>query len=75
MLAWVAPKASKPQAEDNIMGEATANPIYVALLCIARCLVPLVILFGISYLLRRFGIVAKPAPPPEEYQKREDNGY
>jgi hypothetical protein len=57
------------------MGDPTANPIYVALLCIARCLVPLVILFGISYLLRRFGIVAKPAPPPEEYQKREDNGY
>jgi hypothetical protein len=57
------------------MGDATANPIYVAMLCIARCLVPLVILFGISYLLRRFGIVKKPAPPPEEYQKSEDNGY
>jgi hypothetical protein len=75
MLAWVTPKASRSQAEDNIMGDPTANPIYVALLCIGRCLVPLVILFGISYLLRRFGIVAKPAPPPEEYQKREDNGY
>jgi len=75
MLAWVAPIGFIPQAEDNIMGDATANPIYVALLCIARCLVPLVILFGISYLLRRFGIVAKPAPPPEEYQKNEDNGY
>jgi hypothetical protein len=57
------------------MGEATANPFYVALLCVARCLVPLVILFGISYLLRRFGIVAKPAPPPEDYQKSQDNGY
>jgi hypothetical protein len=75
MLAWVALQGSIPQAEDNIMGDATANPIYVALLCIGRCLVPLVILFGISYLLRRFGIVAKPAPPPEEYQKSEDNGY
>jgi NADH:ubiquinone oxidoreductase subunit B-like Fe-S oxidoreductase len=75
MLAWVAPIASRHQAEDIIMGDATANPIYVAMLCIARCLVPLVILFGISYLLRRFGIVKKPAPPPEEYQKSEDNGY
>jgi hypothetical protein len=75
MLARVDLKGSIPQAEDNIMGDATANPIYVALLCIARCLVPLVILFGISYLLRRFGIVAKPAPPPDEYQKSEDNGY
>jgi hypothetical protein len=57
------------------MGDASTNPIYVALLCIGRCLVPLIILFGISYLLRRFGIVAKPAPPTEEYQKSEDNGY
>ncbi len=57
------------------MGDVTANPVYVALLCIARCLVPLVILFGISYLLRRFGVVAKPAPPPDEYTSSEDNGY
>ncbi len=57
------------------MGEATANPVYIALLCIARCLVPLVILFAISYLLRRLGVIAKPAPPPEEYQRGEDNGY
>jgi NADH:ubiquinone oxidoreductase subunit B-like Fe-S oxidoreductase len=75
VLAGVGLKGPTPQAEDNIMGGATANPIYVAMLCIARCLVPLVILFGISYLLRRFGIVAKPAPPPEEYQKSEDNGF
>jgi NADH:ubiquinone oxidoreductase subunit B-like Fe-S oxidoreductase len=57
------------------MGDATANPIYVALFCVARCLIPVVILFGISYLLRRFGVVAKPTPPPEEYQSSEDNGY
>jgi hypothetical protein len=63
------------QAEDFKMGDASANPIFVALLCIARCLIPLIILFGISYLLRRFGLVAKPAPPPEENQSSEDNGY
>lgn len=57
------------------MGDASTNPVFVALLCIARCLVPLIILFGISYLLRRFGIVAKPPPPTEDYQKSEDNGY
>ncbi len=57
------------------MGEATSNPVFVALLCIARCLIPLLILFGISYLLRRFGVVAKPAPPPKEYQNNEDDGY
>jgi NADH:ubiquinone oxidoreductase subunit B-like Fe-S oxidoreductase len=63
------------QAEDKNMGDATANPIFIALLCIARCLVPLVILFGISYLLRRFGLIAKPTPPPDDYQKSETNGY
>ena len=57
------------------MGDATANPVFVALICIARCLVPLILLFGISYLLRRFGVIAKPAPPPEETLEREDNGY
>ncbi len=55
------------------MDNATANPIYVALLCVGRCVVPLVILFGISYLLRRFGVIAKPAPPPQDYQHSEEN--
>ena len=57
------------------MGDATVNPVYIALLCIARCLIPLLVLFGISYLLRRFGVIAKPDPPPEEYERREENGY
>ena len=57
------------------MGDASANPVYVAIICILRCLVPLLLLFGISYLLRRFGVIAKPAPPPDEYQNSEDNGY
>ncbi len=55
------------------MDNATANPIYVALLCVGRCLVPLVILFGVSYLLRHFGVIAKPTPPPEEYQQSDEN--
>jgi hypothetical protein len=57
------------------MNNVAANPVYVALLCAARCLIPLVILFGISYLLRRLGVVAKPAPPPAGYQDNEENGY
>ncbi len=56
------------------MGDASANPVYVALLCIGRCLVPLIILFAISYLLRRFGIIAKPVPPPADFQNSEENG-
>jgi hypothetical protein len=55
------------------MGDPSANPIYVALLCIGRCFVPLVILFGISYLLRHFKVIARPAPPPEDDEQGEDN--
>ena len=43
----------------------TANPIYIALLFILRCLVPLLVLFGISYLLRRMGLVVSDSPEPE----------
>jgi hypothetical protein len=52
----------------------TANPVFVALLFILRCLVPLAILFGISYLLRRFGLVVidKPEPPDEERYDDDD---
>ncbi|HEY3313336.1 MAG TPA: hypothetical protein VGK00_16970 [Anaerolineales bacterium] len=56
------------------MNETAANPIFVALLFILRCLVPLVILFGISYLLRRFGLVVIDNPePPEEPGSLENN--
>ncbi len=75
MLAWVGLLGFGLHVEDIKMGDASANPVYVAILCIARCLIPLLILFGISYLLRRFGVVAKPAPPPSEYENSEDNGY
>jgi hypothetical protein len=44
------------------------------LLCTLRCVVPLLILFGISYLLRRLGLVAEtPAPPDEEIEMGEDS--
>lgn len=49
------------------MNEASGNPIFVALLFVLRCLVPLAILFGLSYLLRKLGLVAvPPQEPPEE---------
>ena len=56
------------------MNETAANPIFVALLFILRCLVPLLILFGISYLLRRFGLVTieSTEPPDEEDSQDED---
>jgi hypothetical protein len=55
------------------MNETAANPVFVALLFILRCLVPLAILFGISYLLRRFGLVTIEAPePPEEANDQDE---
>jgi hypothetical protein len=58
-----------------MMGDASANPFFVGLLCVARCLVPVLILFAISYLLRRFGVIAKPPRPTDEYKNSKDNGY
>ena len=59
------------------MNETTTSPIIMALLFVLRCLIPLGVLFGVSYLLRRLELVndrsddllveAKedtPVPPP-----------
>jgi hypothetical protein len=61
----------QPAVEGEAMNETPASPIFVALLFILRCLVPLAILFGISYLLRKLGLVAQTPEPPGDY---EDNG-
>ena len=54
------------------MNETTANPVFVALLFILRCLVPLAILFGISYILRKLGLVAETPEPPMDYEEKGD---
>lgn len=48
------------------------GPVFVALLFILRCLVPLLVLFGISYLLRRLGLVVTDTPEPDEEADRQD---
>jgi hypothetical protein len=58
--------------EGNAMSEPSANPLFVALLFILRCLVPLAILFGVSYLLRKMGLVAAESPEPPD--DRDENG-
>jgi len=54
------------RVEIDLMHEPGANPWIVALLFLARCLVPLGVLLGISYLLRRLGYLTPPAPPEVE---------
>ncbi len=48
------------------MNEPSANSFFVVLLFILRCFIPLAILFGISYLLRRMGLIAIETPEPRE---------
>jgi len=48
------------------MENASANPIIVTLLCLVRCMVPLIIMLGISYLLKRLGLIADTPTRPEE---------
>jgi len=55
------------------MNETSVNPVFVALLFVLRCLVPLAILFGISYILRRLGLVAETPEPPNEDNENGDN--
>jgi hypothetical protein len=57
------------------MHEGSLNPLYIALLYILRCAVPLGIMLGISYLLRRLGFISKPAPPPKGWDDEEDNNH
>lgn len=53
------------------MSEAAESPIVVAILFALRCLVPLVLMLGVSYLLKRLGLIAEPPPAPPD----EDNGH
>ena len=47
------------------MDEPAANPVIVAALFLLRCLLPLAIMLGVSYLLRRLGWITQPPPPPD----------
>lgn len=52
------------------MDEEISSPFFVIIFFVLRCLVPLGIMLGISYLLRRFGLITEPPAPPAE----KDNG-
>ena len=54
------------------MENANANPLVVGFLCFLRCLVPLIIMLGISYLLRRFGLISEAPERPEEPSDHEN---
>jgi hypothetical protein len=49
------------------MEETAANPLIIAVLCLLRCVVPLGILLGISYVLRRLGLIPQPPSAPSNF--------
>ena len=55
------------------MDNTPAGPFFVILLFILRCLVPLLILMGISYILRKFGLVSEPHKSPPKDQGNNHN--
>jgi hypothetical protein len=63
----------KPCRGEKTMNETSTSSFFVVLLFILRCLVPLAILFGISYLLRRMGLVATETPEPYEKSEEKPN--
>jgi hypothetical protein len=61
------------------MEEIHTNPLFIAFFFVLRCLVPLLIMLGISYLLKRLGLIAEPPKPPQQLESNNhsphnDNG-
>jgi hypothetical protein len=48
------------------------NPIIIFLMFIGRCLVPLLIMLGISYILKRLGLIREPPPPPANKPQNDE---
>jgi hypothetical protein len=53
-----------------MMEEAAVNPLIVVLLFMLRCLIPLLILLGISALLRRLGLISEPPTPIDQIEEQ-----
>ncbi len=49
------------------------NPVIIALMFVLRCAVPLFIMLGISYLLKRLGWVKEPPPQPPNGETEQAN--
>jgi hypothetical protein len=42
------------------------NPFVIGLMFVGRCLVPLLVMLGVSYLLHELGLLKEAPPPPVE---------
>jgi hypothetical protein len=51
------------------------NPIIIFLMFIGRCLVPLFLMLGISYVLHRLGLIKEPPVPPPPWRENGGNSF
>lgn len=51
----------------------STNPLLVGLFFILRCIIPLAIMLGISWLLKRLGVIAEPPKPPPDWNNGNVN--
>jgi hypothetical protein len=58
---WLAPGALTVPLD-----ESGANPVIVALLFVVRCLVPLALMLGVSFVLRKLGLIRVPPPSNDD---------
>ena len=56
------------------MDRVSANPLYVMMFFALRCILPLMIMLGISYVLRKLGLVKEPPTPPADKKPKDHNG-
>lgn len=50
--------------EGAIIDKQVADPIIIVLMFLARLAIPILIMLGISYLLKRLGLIKEPPPSP-----------
>jgi hypothetical protein len=50
--------------EGAIIDNQVADPIIIVLMFLARLAIPVLIMLGISYLLKRLGLIKEPPPSP-----------
>ena len=49
------------------MDEPDLNPLIIILFYVLRCLVPLALMLGLSYLLRRLGLIRESPRTPKDW--------
>lgn len=54
------------------MDEVSANPIFVVLFFVLRCAIPLLLMLGVTALLRKFGLIAPAPQDPDEIRPKPE---